>query len=273
MHPDAANSSTRAAAVAGLFYPADRNALRDAVTQYVPEPSDHFLRSPPKALIVPHAGYIYSGCVAGAAYASIAARRNSIRRVVLLGPSHRVYLNGLAVPRADAFRTPLGDVPVDRQQRAQLIASGEVMSADAPHAQEHSLEVQLPFLQTLLGEFEILPLVAGMAAPDHVASVLARIWGSEDTLVLVSSDLSHYHDYLTARQIDEATSASIIERSSTLSGEQACGAVCINGLTHFARHHECSVSQIMRLNSGDTAGDRQRVVGYGAFAVHEAGRA
>jgi AmmeMemoRadiSam system protein B len=268
-------TSTRPAAVAGLFYPGDSEELRDSVTHYLhlhASPDDS-LRTPPKALIVPHAGYIYSGTVAGAAYAAIAARRRSIRRVVLLGPSHRVYLHGVAVPRADAFHTPLGEVPVDREHRSMLIASGEVMSADAPHAHEHSLEVQLPFLQVLLEDFEILPLVAGAAEPDHVAAVLARVWGRDDTLILISSDLSHYHDYATAQLIDSETSAAILEGTSTLTGEQACGAVCINGLLHLAKEKQFSLSQIVRLNSGDTAGDRRRVVGYGAFAVHEPARA
>ncbi|HEY6641561.1 AmmeMemoRadiSam system protein B [Povalibacter sp.] len=261
-------TSTRPAAVAGLFYPGDAGELRDAVTQYLQSSPDDSLRAPPKALIVPHAGYVYSGTVAGAAYASIAARRQSIRRVVLLGPSHRVYLHGIAVPRADAFDTPLGEVPVDREQRSMLIASGEVMSADAPHANEHSLEVQLPFLQVLLDDFEILPLAAGTAAPDHVASVLTRVWGREDTLILISSDLSHYHDYATAQRIDSETSAAILAKTPTLTGEQACGAVCINGLLYRAKEKQWPLSQIKRLNSGDTAGDRRRVVGYGAFAVH-----
>ena len=262
-------TSTRPAAVAGFFYPDDAGELRDAVTRHLHDAPADFLHAPPKALIVPHAGYVYSGPVAAAAYASIAARRHSIRRVVLLGPSHRVHLHGIAAPRADAFATPLGEVRIDREYRSLLIASGEVMSADAPHAQEHSLEVQLPFLQVLLGDFELLPLVAGNAAPDHVAAVLERCWGSDDTLVLISSDLSHYHDYATAQHIDGETSTLILRKSATLAGEQACGAVCINGLLQLSSERHYGVSQIMRLNSGDTAGDRRRVVGYGAFAVHE----
>ncbi len=262
-------TSTRPAAVAGLFYPGDAGELRDAVDRYLHAAPAEFLRTPPKALIVPHAGYIYSGPVAAAAYASIAARRGTIRRVVLLGPSHRVYLHGIAAPRADAFATPLGEIRIDREYRSALIASGDVMSADAPHAAEHSLEVQLPFLQVLLGDFELLPLVAGSAAPEHVAAVLEQSWGSADTLVLISSDLSHYHDYATAQRLDGETSTAILRRSPTLDGEQACGAVCINGLLHLAGQRHYTLSQILRQNSGDTAGDRQRVVGYGAFAVHE----
>ncbi|HKE92790.1 MAG TPA: AmmeMemoRadiSam system protein B [Povalibacter sp.] len=266
------NASVRPAAVAGFFYPGDPAQLRDAVEHYlgtVGHLSAPTAAPPPKALIVPHAGYVYSGPVAAAAYSAIAARRNAIRRVVLIGPSHRVYLHGVAVPRVDAFQTPLGDIPVDRERRAMLIASGEVMSADAPHAQEHSLEVQLPFLQQLLPEFELLPLVAGAAEPAHVAAVLDRVWGDAETLVLISSDLSHYHPYEAAQRIDHETSDLILTRRATLSGEQACGAVCINGLLHLAGQRQFHLSEIARMNSGDTAGDRQRVVGYGAFAVHD----
>ena len=270
MRAGSEKTSTRPAAVAGYFYPADPSELRDLVERYLNDavPADS-LRTPPKALIVPHAGYVYSGSVAAAAYAAIVARRDTLRRVVLLGPSHRVYLNGIAAPRTDAFATPLGDVEIDRDLRSQLIASGEVMAADTPHAQEHSLEVQLPFLQLLLKDFSLLPLVAGAATPDHVARVLALVWGETDTLVLISSDLSHYHRYEIAEQIDRDTSHLILERSPTLEGEQACGAVGINGMLQLARQRHLPVSQILRLNSGDTAGDRQRVVGYGAFAIHE----
>lgn len=268
MRPETEKASVRPAAVAGLFYPADPGELRAVVAQYLDSASNDSLRAP-KALIVPHAGYMYSGRVAAAAYAAISARRDTIRRVVLLGPSHRVYLHGIALPRWDAFATPLGEIPIDREARSRLIASGEVMSADAPHAHEHSLEVQLPFLQVLLGDFELLPLVAGSAQPEHVAAVLSAVWEDNATLVLISSDLSHYHPYEEARAIDRDTSEAIVRRTTSLSGEQACGAVCINGLMHLARQRSHVVEEIMRNNSADTAGDRQRVVGYGAFAIHE----
>lgn len=267
MPPGPEKTSVRTPAVAGLFYPAEPDALHATVQQLMDSAYTNDRHAPPKALIVPHAGYVYSGGVAASAYASIQARRNAIRRVVLIGPSHRVYLHGIAAPRADVFATPLGPVRVDRERRAMLIASGEVMSADAPHAQEHALEVQLPFLQTLLGDFELLPLVAGAAEPGHVARVLDRVWGDEETLVLVSSDLSHYHDYTTAQRIDRQTSELILQRRATLHGEQACGSVCINGLLHLAQARDFRLREIQRLNSGDTAGDRRRVVGYGAFAL------
>ncbi|HEY5810902.1 MAG TPA: AmmeMemoRadiSam system protein B [Povalibacter sp.] len=267
MRPGIENASKRRAAVAGLFYPDDPVQLRESVDQYLRTAPRDYLRPPPKALIVPHAGYIYSGSVAASAYAAIETRRDEIRRVVLIGPSHRVPLHGIAAPRADVFETPLGTVPIDREWRAMLIASGEVMSADAPHAQEHCLEVQLPFLQSLLSEFVLLPLVAGDATPEHVGSVLDRVWGDRETLVLISSDLSHYHSYETALRIDAATSDLIRQLSPTLSGEQACGSVCINGLLFLAKQRRMQLHELSRMNSGDTAGDRRRVVGYGAFAV------
>lgn len=252
-----------------MFYPDDASELRDVVSQYLNSTSANDLRVAPKALIVPHAGYIYSGVIAAAAYASIAQRRDSIRRVVLIGPSHRVYLRGVAAPESNTFETPLGAVDIDQERRSMLLARGQVISADAPHAQEHCLEVQLPFLQMLLNDFTLLPLVVGDAAPDHVAAVLADVWGDRETLVLISSDLSHYHPYEAAQQIDRQTSESILRRTTTLSGEQACGSMCINGLLHLARQRNYSVEELARMNSGDTAGDRRRVVGYGAFAIHE----
>ncbi|HEY7643378.1 MAG TPA: AmmeMemoRadiSam system protein B [Steroidobacteraceae bacterium] len=260
-------------AVAGLFYPDDVDELRSTVSAYLAQNRSQSPGAPPKALIVPHAGYIYSGGIAAAAYASVAALRSTIRRIVLIGPSHRVYLRGMAVPAADCFATPLGKVAVDRALKSTLLQRREVVEADAPHAQEHSLEVQLPFLQMLFDEFTLLPLVLGSVAPEHVAAALADVWGDAATLALVSSDLSHYHTYEQARQIDAATSASILRREATLVGEQACGSVGINGLLYLAGQRDFVVSQIARCNSGDTAGDRSRVVGYGAFAVHEPGHA
>ncbi len=250
-----------------MFYPADPTLLRATIHQFMQDAPHNAAPLAPKALIVPHAGYIYSGSVAAAAYASVLAWRDTIRRVVLMGPSHRVYLKGIAAPRANAFATPLGEIRIDHERRAMLIASGEVMSADTPHAQEHSLEVQLPFLQVLLGDFELLPLVAGTAEPAHVAAVLDRVWGDEETLLLISSDLSHYHAYEEAQRIDRHTSALITQQQAVLTGEQACGSMCINGLLHLARTRELELHELLYLNSGDTAGDRQRVVGYGAFAL------
>jgi MEMO1 family protein len=263
----------RPPAVAGLFYPDDAHELRDMLSAYLRQQHARAAGAPPKALIVPHAGYIYSGGIAAAGYASVASRRNAIRRIVLIGPSHRVYLRGMAVPAASSFATPLGRIEVDRELKALLLERTDVIEADAPHAQEHSLEVQLPFLQMLFDDFTLLPLVLGSVAPEHVAAALAQAWGDAATLVLVSSDLSHYHTYEQARQIDADTSAAILRGESTLLGEQACGAVGINGLLHLAGQRHLVISEIARCNSGDTAGDRSRVVGYGAFAVHEPGNA
>lgn len=273
MLPDRGNSSVRPPAVAGLFYPNDAHELRDAVSAYLAQHQTETAGAPPKALIVPHAGYIYSGGIAAAGYATVATLRHTIRRIVLIGPSHRVYLRGIAAPAANSFATPLGKVEIDRALKKTLLQRGDVVEADAPHAQEHCLEVQLPFLQMLFDDFTLLPLVLGSIAPEHVAAALEAVWGDAATLVLVSSDLSHYHAYEQARQIDAATSASILRREPTLVGEQACGSVGINGLLYLAGQRNLAVSQIARCNSGDTAGDRSRVVGYGAFAVHESGHA
>jgi MEMO1 family protein len=273
MLPDRGNSSVRPPAVAGLFYPDDARELRDAVSAYLGRHEVETAAAPPKALIVPHAGYIYSGGIAAAAYASVARLRQAIRRIVLIGPSHRVYLRGMAVPAAGSFATPLGKVEIDRALKSALLQRGDIVEADAPHAQEHCLEVQLPFLQMLFDEFTLLPLVLGSIAPERVAAALGEVWGDASTLILVSSDLSHYHTYEQARQIDGATSESILRREATLIGEQACGSVGINGLLYLAGQRGLAVSQIARCNSGDTAGDRSRVVGYGAFAVHEPGYA
>lgn len=269
MHPGNAKTSTRPPAVAGLFYPASATELRAAVGQYLNAAPAADLPHAPKALIVPHAGYIYSGCVAASAYAAVKVLHNRIKRVVVLGPSHRVHLRGIALPEWREFVTPLGGVRIDEELSDALLSEGEAVAANAPHAQEHSLEVQIPFLQTLFEDFTLLPLVAGEATPEHVDSVLARVWGDADTLVLISSDLSHYHTYAVAQDIDRATSNDILRHSIHLSGEQACGAVCINGLNHLVRRRNLQSREIARLNSGDTAGERSRVVGYGAFAINE----
>jgi AmmeMemoRadiSam system protein B len=258
----------RPPAVAGLFYPDEPAELRDAVSDYLAQ-APAVADGPPKALIVPHAGYIYSGGIAAAAYSQLAHRRSEIRRVVLIGPSHRVYLQGMAVPTADAFQTPLGVVPIDGELKARVLAHSQVVEAGEPHANEHCLEVQLPFLQMLLEEFTLLPVALGSASPAAVASMLAEVWGGDETLVLVSSDLSHYLPYDAARQLDSTTIDAILRYDTHLTGEQACGCIAINGLSHLARQRDLSIAEIARCNSGDTAGDRIRVVGYGAFRLDE----
>jgi len=266
-----ANARVREPAVAGLFYPAEASELRAAVGELLAGPVAADPRAATaKALIVPHAGYAYSGPVAAAAYAQIAVRRRRISQVVVIGPSHRAHFRGIALPESDAFSTPLGEIRIDAAGKAKLRARGDVIISDAPHDLEHCIEVQLPFLQTVLDDFTLLPLVAGQASAAYVASVLEDVWGGPETLILASSDLSHYHSYAVAQRLDGQTAAAILARRTDLTGEAACGAVAINGLLARARDLGLVVEEIARLNSGDTAGDRTRVVGYGAFAIHDA---
>lgn len=258
----------RPSAVAGLFYPGDPAELRDAVSAYLSQ-APTVAGPVPKALIVPHAGYAYSGAIAGAAYSQVAHRRKQIRRIVLIGPSHRVHLRGMAVPAAEVFQSPLGMVSVDRELKSRALEHEQVIESDAPHANEHSLEVQLPFLQMLFDDFTLLPIALGSASAPAVAAALADVWGDEETLVLVSSDLSHYLPYDEACAVDAETITAIVHNNAALTGEQACGCIGINGLTFLARQRSARIEEIARCNSGDTAGDRSRVVGYGAFALHE----
>jgi AmmeMemoRadiSam system protein B/AmmeMemoRadiSam system protein A len=256
----------RPAAVAGLFYEADPAALRESVARALRAAGTAAERSP-KALIVPHAGYVYSGEVAARAYALLAPLRGQIRRVVLLGPAHRVALRGLAAPSVDAFATPLGVVPLDAGALARLGDLPQVLRSDAAHAEEHALEVQLPFLQQLLGEFALVPLVVGDASAEEVAEVLERLWSGDETLIVISSDLSHYLDYASARRMDAETCRAIEElRPEALGRDSACGRVPVRGLLLAARRHGLLPRTLDLRNSGDTAGDRRRVVGYGAWA-------
>jgi AmmeMemoRadiSam system protein B len=272
----------RRPAVAGYFYPQDPQALRTAIADCLaqanrPQPAPNPARtarpvcaSMPKALIAPHAGYVYSGPIAASAYSALGCAAQGIERVVLIGPSHFLPFSGLAVSRAEAFETPLGAVPVDDAARRDVLRVPHVGAADAPHAHEHSLEVQLPFLQVLLDDFQVLPIAAGDATAREVAAALECVWGNEETLIVVSSDLSHYLEYAAAHSVDASTAQSILNCSTELGGEQACGCVGINGLMHVARERELEVRLLDLRNSGDTAGKRTRVVGYGAFALYEA---
>jgi AmmeMemoRadiSam system protein B len=262
----------RAPAVAGLFYPADPGELRALVARCLAEAGPAPREEPlPKALIAPHAGYVYSGVVAAAAYQRAARLAGRVSRVVLLGPAHRAFLRGLAAPRADAFSTPLGVVRIDRPMIDALIDLPQVSVSDAPHAGEHSLEVQLPFLQVVLGDFRLVPLVAGEASDEEVEEVIERLWGGPETLVVVSSDLSHYHDYATARKID-AESRRAVEalEPGGLGRESACGALPVRGLLRSARRLGLVARTLDLRSSGDTAGGRDRVVGYGAWSFHPA---
>jgi AmmeMemoRadiSam system protein B len=222
----------------------------------------------PKAIIVPHAGYVYSGPVAAPAFVALRAGADVITRVVLIGPAHRVRLKGIAAPTVDAFETPLGPVPVDREAIAAIAELPFVELDDVPHAPEHALEVELPFLQTVLSTFRLVPLVVGDARPSEVAAVLARLWGGAETLIVVSSDLSHYLSDAAARRRDGATAQAIEARDwRTLGFDDACGARPVAGLLFEAERRGLAVRRLALANSADTAGDHGRVVGYGAWAV------
>ena len=264
-------SAVRPAAVAGLFYPDAPQALRAEVRASLDDAATGLTTdaAPPKAIIVPHAGYIYSGPIAAAAFARLAARRDAIRRVVLLGPTHRVLVRGLAVPSASAFASPLGSVAVDRAAVEQALALPQVSESDDAHALEHSLEVQLPVLQATLDDFAIVPFAVGDATAREVADVIELLWGGAETAIVVSSDLSHYHRYAQARMIDRATADAVLAGAASLDQDQACGATPINGLQLAARAHGMVPELLDLRNSGDTAGDRSRVVGYASFAFVE----
>ena len=258
--------NVRPAAVAGMFYPESATALSDELAglfSALKPQAGHY----PKAIIAPHAGYIYSGTTAAHIYASIAAQRGTVRRVVVLGPTHRVAVDGLALPTGTAFETPLGIVPLDLPAMAAIRDMPQVVVSQSVHAQEHALEVQIPFLQYTLGtEFSLVPLAVGRASAEQVAAVLERLWGGDETLIVVSSDLSHYLPYEQARQLDGQTARTILALDPTVDHRKACGATAINGLLLAARQHGLKAQLVAQCNSGDTAGDRSRVVGYGAFA-------
>ena len=257
--------TARPAAVAGMFYPADTATLERTVLELLAAaPAGD---SDAKAIIAPHAGYPYSGPTAACAYRLLESRRERIRRVVLLGPAHRVYLQGMALPSVDAFATPLGNVPLDLRGVEQALAQPGTQVSDEAHAAEHSLEVHLPFLQTVLDDFELVPIVVGACPARDVEAVIDALWGGDETVIIVSSDLSHFHAYADARAIDAQTTARIESRETTLRGEEACGAYALNGLLLAAQARGLRVRTLDVRNSGDTAGDRQRVVGYGSYAL------
>ncbi len=256
----------RPPAVAGLFYPAHPTELRQLLEKYLQAAATE--AKPPKALIVPHAGYAYSGPAAASAYARLKPAHATITRVLLIGPSHRVGFQGLAVSAADAFVTPLGAIEIDKAAIDKLCGLPFVVYLEAAHSHEHSLEVQLPFLQVLLDDFKLVPVVAGEATPAQVEQVLDCLWGGPETLIVISSDLSHYHDYLTAKTRDQATSTLIEQlQYEQLSAAAACGKVPVSGLLKWAKAQSLSIKTVDLRNSGDTAGDHSRVVGYGAYVI------
>jgi len=257
----------RPAAVAGSFYPADPHRLEAEVRGHLAA-ADPPLGVRPKALVAPHAGYIYSGPVAGSAFRQLEPWRGAIDRVVLLGPSHFVPFAGLALPSTRAFATPLGDVPIASDAANRLADLPQVVVADRPHSREHALEVELPFLQVALGRFELVPLAVGDAEPEDVAEVLDRLWGGEETLIVVSTDLSHYHGYATAAARDRATADAIVALDmERIAADDACGWNPLRGLLLAARRCGLVVTELDLRSSGDTVGGRDQVVGYGAFAL------
>ncbi len=257
----------RRPAVAGTFYPGSAEEL-EAVVRACLAGADTPDGPAPKALIAPHAGYLYSGPVAASAYARLAALRSRVTRVVLLGPAHRVPCRALAAPGCDAFATPLGPVALDREALERALSLPQVETLDAAHAQEHSLEVHLPFLQTVLDDFRLVPFVVGDAAPSEVDEVLELLWGGPETLLVVSSDLSHYHDYATARRMDAETSRAIEALDpDAIGSEQACGRIPVQGLLLAARRHGLHARAVDVRSSGDTAGPREQVVGYGSYVL------
>jgi AmmeMemoRadiSam system protein B/AmmeMemoRadiSam system protein A len=265
-------ASVRPAAVAGMFYPGDARALSAEVDELLgsvdaPAPRLGY----PKALVVPHAGYIYSGGVAARAYDELAAARGLVKRVVLLGPTHRVAIRGVAAPSVQAFATPLGEVRIDQQAIAAVRDLPQVVVNDRAHALEHSLEVQLPFLQKVLGDFALAPFAVGAATTPEVAQVLERLWGGAETLIVISTDMSHYHAYERARAIDGATIGRIAAFATDIDHEEACGATPLNGLLAFSRQKNLSLKLLAACNSGDTAGGKDQVVGYSSFGLYEGG--
>jgi AmmeMemoRadiSam system protein B len=255
----------RTPAAAGSFYP-DRPDRLSALVEGFLAAAETRPAGRAKAVIAPHAGYVYSGPIAGQAFAALRAVAAKVRRAVVIGPAHFVPIRGLAAPTAMAFRTPLGDVPVDRAAIAAALDLPQVQLVDAPHEGEHALEVELPFLQTILGSFSLVPLLVGQAPPAEVAEVLARLWGGGETAIVVSSDLSHYHEYAAAQRRDAATAAAIEALDPGLRADDACGHLPIAGLLIEAKRRGMQALRLDLRNSGDTAGPKDRVVGYGAWA-------
>jgi hypothetical protein len=258
--------TVRPPAVAGTFYPAARSELGrmvDALLAAAPQ----VVGPCPKVLIVPHAGYVYSGPIAASAFARLAPHSDTIERVVVVGPAHRVAIDGLAWPGVSRLSTPLGEIDVDI---AAIAGVPELAASVAAHAREHSLEVELPFLQRVAPRATVVPLVVGRARPEQVGRVLDALWGGPETLIVISSDLSHYEPYDLGRAHDERTVARIVDGDTSLRGEDACGAAGLNGLAWVARKRQLRVELIDLRSSGDTAGRRDEVVGYAAFVGHEA---
>ncbi len=262
------NSTIRTPAVAGTFYPDTAHELQNMVQSFLTKIKSESAPVP-KAIIAPHAGYVYSGAIAASVYARLTPAHDTITKVVLLGPSHRVPLRGLAASSMQQFATPLGNIPLDRQAIDAILGLSQVAILDQAHAHEHSLEVQLPFLQEVLADFTLIPLVVGDETPEKISEVLEKLWGGPETLIVISSDLSHYLNYFTAQKMDKLTSTAIENlRPGDINSEQACGRNPINGLLHVAKNKGMQAQTIDLRNSGDTAGSKDQVVGYGAYVFN-----
>lgn len=256
----------RDCAVAGSFYPAEPNVLKQMLNNFFKPVADNKIAA--KALIAPHAGFIYSGSIAASAYSCVLPVRDLITRVVLIGPSHRFAFQGLATSSADIFTTPLGEINIDQSAIRSLLAFPFVKALDQAHTLEHSLETQLPFLQQVLPKFMLIPILVSNASAEQVSQVLDSLWGGPETLIVVSSDLSHYHDYLTAQRLDRHTSDMIEQLDYlNLTQDAACGMTAISGLLKLLKQKSLTIKTLDIRNSGDTAGDKKRVVGYGAYVV------
>lgn len=259
--------NVRKPAVAGYFYPNDSKELSNMIHKFLAKANSDL--PIPKAIIAPHAGYVYSGPIAASAYAVLSKVKQRIKQIILLGPAHRYPLKGIAIPQVDFFATPLGQIPIDKTALSIIAKLPQVKSIEAAFNQEHSLEVQLPFLQTILSQFSLVPLLVGQTSPEQVAEVLKLLWGDESTLIIVSSDLSHYHEYQQACQIDQVTAQDIAGLCLDKIGyEQACGRNPMLGLLHVAKEFNMRINVLDLRNSGDTAGSKDSVVGYGAFHLN-----
>ena len=259
--------NTRPPAVAGRFYSHSAQYLKSQMNEWL-KPTQH--HTPIRALIVPHAGYVFSGSVAADAYRYLLPEADRIRRVILIGPSHRHYFQGCAIPAADYFETPLGKIKIDTQFVEKLKEIDDIEVSDQVHALEHCLEVQLPFLQSCLDDFTLLPLLTSNVNPAHVAKLIDALWQGEDCLLVISSDLSHFHTYSEAQRIDSQTCNMIENYEPTLVPEQACGSTGINTLLLLAKQRGYTLTRRTLINSGDTdVGDKERVVGYVSYLISE----
>jgi len=262
-------NTRREAAVSGQFYPASANELVSTINHYLADAREYKLTKRPRAIIVPHAGYIYSGPVAATAFKQIAPYASQIKRVLLLGPTHHVSFDGIATTSADSYHTPLGDISLDQKAIHQLEKLPQVKTLDQAHQWEHSLEVQLPFLQQVLGNFTLIPLVVGPISSDKMAAVINPFMEDDNTIIVVSSDLSHYYDYASAQKLDQTTALAIEQLDDrAISDERACGRYPLKGLLLAARKHHLHSKTLDLKNSGDTAGSRNQVVGYGAWVIY-----